>query len=140
MHEEIFQHYETSNEFLFNNETNFIKNVVKHYLRILVIKHRNTILYHSKRNKKVENLNETLNNLLIKYLTNKLTKLWNEFLFQILVVIRIKIHSTSEYSSFFFLYDRLSILFFDDNSAKSIEITNSTEKHETRITNYNMSD
>ena len=31
------------------------------------------------------------------------------------------------------MYDRYSILSFDDNSVKSIEITTSTEKHETRI-------
>ena len=31
------------------------------------------------------------------------------------------------------MYDRHSILFFDDNFVKSIEITNSTEKHETRV-------
>ena len=32
------------------------------------------------------------------------------------------------------MYNRHSILFFDDNFVKFIEITNSTEKHETRIT------
>ena len=48
-------------------------------------------------------------------------------------VIKIKIHATSKYNSFF-LYDRHWILFFDDDFVKSIEITNSTEKHETRIT------
>ena len=47
--------------------------------------------------------------------------------------IRIKIHPILKYNSFFLLYDKHSILFFDNNSAKFIEITNSTEKHETRI-------
>ena len=47
--------------------------------------------------------------------------------------IKIKIYTTSKYSSFFFLYDKQSILFFDENFAKFIEITNSTEKHETRV-------
>ena len=75
MHEKIFQHYETSKELLSDNETNFLKNVVKHYLRIFAIIHRNTILYHSKTNEKFENLDEILDNILIKYLTNKSTKL-----------------------------------------------------------------
>ena len=34
----------------------------------------------------------------------------------------------------FFLYNKYLILFLDHNSAQFIEITNSTEKHETRIT------
>ena len=48
-------------------------------------------------------------------------------------VIKIKMHATSKYSTFF-LYDRHSILFFDDHFVKFIKITNSSEKHETRIT------
>ena len=134
MHEKILKHYETLKELLINNETNLLKNVVKHYLRIFVIKHRNTISYHSKTNERIENLNEILNNILIKYLTKKSTKLWNEFLFQTLSAIRVKIHATSKYNLFFSLYDRHSILFFDDSSVKSIEVTNSTKKHEARIT------
>ena len=73
--EKPFQHYKTSEKFLFNNETNFLKNVIKHYLRILVFKHKNTISYHSKTTRKFENLNKTINNSLIQYLMNKLTKL-----------------------------------------------------------------
>ena len=134
LHEKIFEHYETSKKLLFDNETNFLKSVIKYYLRIFAIKHRNTILYYSKTNKKIENLNEILKNVLIKYLINKLTKLWNEFLFQTLFTIKIKIHTTSKYNSFFFLYDKHSILSFDENFVKFIEITNSTTKHETRIT------
>ena len=81
LHEKIFQHYETFKRILSDNETNFLKNIIKHYLRVFAIKHRNTILYHLKTNEIIENLNETLNNILIKYLTNKATKLWDEFLF-----------------------------------------------------------
>ena len=47
--------------------------------------------------------------------------------------IRVKIHTTSKYSLFFFLYNKHLILFFDNNFVKSIEVTNSTKKHETRI-------
>ena len=50
---------------LFNNKTNFLKNVVKHYLRIFIIKHRNTILYYLKKNERIENLNKNLNNRVI---------------------------------------------------------------------------
>ena len=81
LHEKIFQHYETSKELLFDNETDFLKDVIKHYLRIFVIKHKKTISYYSKINKKIENLNKSWSNILIKYLTNKSTKLWDEFLF-----------------------------------------------------------
>ena len=69
----MFQHYEISKELLSNNETNLLKNVIRHYLRILAIKHKNTVLYHSKTNEKIENLNEILDNVLIKKLTNKST-------------------------------------------------------------------
>ena len=75
LHEKMISHYKTSRKLLFNNETNFFKNVIKHYLRIFAIKHRNTILYHSKTNEKIENFNEIINNILIKHLTNKSTKL-----------------------------------------------------------------
>ena len=75
MHEKRFQHYQTSKKLLLNNETNFLKDVIKHYLRFLVIKHRNTILYHSKTNEKNQNLDKFLKDILIKYLTNKSTKL-----------------------------------------------------------------
>ena len=51
-----------------------------------------------------------------------------------LFIIKIKIHPILKYNSFFFLYDKHSILFFDDNFVKFIGITNLTEKHETRIT------
>ena len=47
--------------------------------------------------------------------------------------IQIKVHITLKYNSFFFLYDKHSILLFDDNIVKFIEITNSTKKHETHI-------
>ena len=67
MHEKIFQHYETSKKLLFDNEKNLLKNVIKHYLRIFAIEHKNTILYYSKTNENIENLNEILNNILIKY-------------------------------------------------------------------------
>ena len=73
-HEKIFQYYETSKKLLFDNETDFLKNVIKHCLRIFVVKYRNTISCYSKINEKFENLNEILNNILIKYLTNKSTK------------------------------------------------------------------
>ena len=130
LHEKIFQHYETSKKLLFNNKTNFLKNVINYYLRIFVIKHRNTILYYSKINEKIEILNETFNNILIKYLTNKSTKLWNEILFQILFVIKVKIHETLKYNSFF-LYDKDSILFFDDNllNLSKLRIRQKNTKH-----------
>ena len=75
MHEKVFQHYETSKELLFDNKKNILKNVVKHYLRIFVIKHKNTILYYYKINEKFEKLNKISNKILIKSVTDKSTKL-----------------------------------------------------------------
>ena len=74
MHEKSFQHYETSKKLLFNNEINLLKKIIKHYFRIFSIRLKNTISYYSKTNQKIENLNKTLNNILIKYLINKSTK------------------------------------------------------------------
>ena len=49
-------------------------------------------------------------------------------------VIKIRLHTTLKYSLFPLLYHKHLVLFFDENFVKSIEITNSTEKHETRRT------
>ena len=47
--------------------------------------------------------------------------------------IKIKIHGTLNYSSFFFLYDKHLILSFDANSTKFIEVTNLRKEYEARI-------
>ena len=72
--EEIFMHYSSLKELLFNNDTNLKAQVVEYYLQKLTTHYCNTTAYHSQTNKKVENLNSTLSDMLIKYLADKPTK------------------------------------------------------------------
>ena len=74
-HDNIFTYYKPPKELLFNNSTNLLAQVVKHYIRKLSTKHRNTTPYHPRTNGKVKNLNKTLGAMLTKYFTNKPTML-----------------------------------------------------------------
>ena len=67
--------YKLPHKILTDNSVNLTLNVVEHYIKILTLKHCYTMSYHLCINEKVENLNRTLEAMLIKYLINKLTKL-----------------------------------------------------------------
>jgi len=73
--DEIFTIYDLLRELLFNNSINFLSYVVTYYLKKLRTQHRTMTLYYFCINEKIENLNEMLSFMLIKYLMNKLTQL-----------------------------------------------------------------
>ena len=133
LHDNIFTHYEPPKELLSNNSTNLLAQVVKHYIRKLSIKHRNTTSYHPRTNGKVENLNKTLEAILTKYLTNKFTMLWNLYLSQALFAIRIRLHATSKKSSFYLLYEVHSRIFFDINELRPLNIKATQAQYKERI-------
>ena len=78
--QEIFMHYGPPKELLSDNGTNFLANVVEHYLQKFHTRYRYTTAYHPRTNRKFENLNDTLGDMLIKYLAGKLIKLWDKYL------------------------------------------------------------
>ena len=55
--EEIFMHYSSLKELLFNNSTNLKAQVVEYYLQKLTTCHQNITTYHLWINEKVENYN-----------------------------------------------------------------------------------
>ncbi len=82
--DEIFMNYGSSRELLSDNDMNFLSHVVAYYLKKLETQHRTMTFYYFCTNEKIENLNEMLSFMLTKYLMNKLTQLWNEYLLQAL--------------------------------------------------------
>ena len=65
--------------------------------------HRHTTPYHPRANRKVENLNGTLEAMLTKYLMNKPTKLRDLYLPQAFFATRTRAHATSKDSPFYLL-------------------------------------
>lgn len=59
---------------------------------------------YSQASRKIENLNGILGDMLTKYLTSKLTKLWDKYLPQALFATKIRTHSISKYSLYDLLY------------------------------------
>jgi len=75
LYNKIFMNYDSSRELLFNNDINFLSCVVIYYLKKLRTQHRTMTFYHFCINEKIENLNEMLSFIFIKYLMNKSTQL-----------------------------------------------------------------
>ena len=71
---------------------------------LLGTKHRDITSYHSKTNGAVERFNDVLGHMLIKYCIGGLIKDWDIYLNQALFVTRIRTHTTTGFSSFYFLY------------------------------------
>ena len=113
--QEIFMHYGSPKELLSDNGTNLLANVVEYYLRKLHIQYRYITAYYCQTNRKVENLNSTLGDILTRYLVGKPTKLWNEYLPQVLFVTRIRANSILKYSPYYLLYGQHLHLLSDNN-------------------------
>ena len=62
-----------------------------------------------------------LNQILIKYLMNKLMQLWNEYFLQTFFVIYVQLHAVTKKSSFYLLYDIHSQIFVNDNKSKKTD-------------------
>ena len=128
IHEKIFINYEVLWEILSNNNINLILAVIKHYVNQLNAWHYMITSYHSRMNEKMKNLNEMLNQMLIKYLMNKLTQLWNEYLSQTLFVAHVWLYVIIKKSSFYLLYKIHSWISADDNELKRIDEIQNSEK------------
>ncbi len=75
LYNKIFINYNSSRKLLFNNNTNFLSHVVIYYLKKLKAQYKTMIFYYLCINKKIENLNEILSFMFIKYFMSKLTQL-----------------------------------------------------------------
>ena len=66
--------YRAPIEVISDNSRNLLLGVVTYYLNLLKTRHRTTIPYYPRTNRKVENLNRLLGYILIKFLIGKLIK------------------------------------------------------------------
>jgi hypothetical protein len=70
IHDEIIIVYGPPDELLSDNGINLVGDILTAYTKLLAMKHRATIPYYLKINKKVENFNSLLGNILTKILIN----------------------------------------------------------------------
>ena len=70
-----------------------------------------------------------LNQMLIKYLMNKSTQLWNEYLSQTLFVTHVWLHAITKKSSFYLLYRIHSQISVDNNELKRTDEIQNSKKH-----------
>ena len=101
---EIFTNYGPPKELLSDNGANLLAESVQHYVDLMKTKYRHITPYHPRTNGKVENFNGLLGKILTKYLLNKPTRLWDEYLEQALYAVRVHTHSRHGHSPFYLLY------------------------------------
>ena len=108
-------YYNVSQKIFINKSKNLWKNIVQIYLKKINTLHKNTNLYYSCINNKIEFLNELIEKMLMKYLLKKFTKLWNQYLNKILFTYHIYIHFTTQFSSFYLIYEKYLQLLENEN-------------------------
>ena len=115
---DMYKDYETFKKIIIDRNINLWASVMNMTFKLLKIKHRNTISYHSRTNEIVKRFNDILSQMLIKYCIEQLIKNWNKYFNQTLFVTRIRTHIITDFSSFYLLYNINSRLF--DDAAESI--------------------
>ena len=101
---DMYKNYETFKEIIIDRNINLWTSVMNMTFKLLKIKHRNTISYHSRTNEIMKRFNNTLNQMLIKYCIKQLIKNWNKYFNQALFVTRIRTHTIIDFSPFYLLY------------------------------------
>ena len=129
IHKKIFINYEVLQKILLNNNINLISAVVKHYINQLNAQHYIITFYHSIINEKMKNLNRTLNQMLTKYLINKLIKLWDEYLLQTFFVTCVQLYIIIKNNSFYLLYRIHSQIFVNNNELKKTNEIQNLKKY-----------
>ena len=138
IHKKIFINYEALLKILSDNSINLISAAIKHYVNQLNTQHYIITSYHSRTNEKMKNLNKTLNQMLTKYLMNKLTQLWNEYFSQTLFVICVQLHVITKKSFFYLLYKIHFWISADDNKSKKTDEIQNSEKYIEQMNHVKM--
>lgn len=76
----LFMNYGAPLELISDQDISFISEAVDHYLKYLDTKYYTTIFFHPQINRKIENFNSLIGNILTKLLMNKSIKLWDLYL------------------------------------------------------------
>ena len=113
---DMYKNYEISKKIIIDKDINLWASVMNMTFEFIRIKHRSTILYHSRTNEIVKRFNDILNQMLIKYCIKQLIKNWNKYFNQILFATRIRTHIIINFSLFYLLYSVNSRL--SDDAAK----------------------
>ena len=79
IHEHIAMIYGPPRELFSDNGSNFVGKAMKQYLALLKIIYRTAISYHSRTNRVIERFNNVLGDILTKYLVNRFTRLWDQY-------------------------------------------------------------
>jgi Integrase zinc binding domain len=114
---EIYMQYGAPQEIFTDGGKNLWSGVVEEYLRKMQTHHRGTSPYHPRTNGRVERLNGIIGNMLGKYLLNKPTKLWDQYLDQALWACRVRTNTTTHQSPFYLVYGVHPHLLGDPNWA-----------------------
>jgi transposase InsO family protein len=102
----IYSDYGPPRVLLSDNGENLLASVVTHLLKLLQTKHKLTTPYHPRANGKVENLNGTLGDILIKMCMGELVTTWDLYLESAVWATRIRKHAVHGYSPYYLVYGR----------------------------------
>jgi hypothetical protein len=109
IYEEIVMRFGCPKEILTDRGSNFMSNVVSHYLQRLKTNHKRTWAFHPRTNGKCERLNGIFKGMLRKYCNGAIHR-WDDFIDTALLATRIRTHRTTGKSPFYLTYGREPVL------------------------------
>ena len=115
-------HYGMPQEIFTNGGKNLWRGVMQKSFNKNKTLYKGRSSYYSRRNSQVKKLNAIISTILEKMLFNKLMKLWDLYLDQVVFACQIRTHSTMKTLLFTLIYCKHSHLFRDWNTAFSVEL------------------
>jgi hypothetical protein len=103
IYEEIVLKFGNPVEIFTDRGQNFMSKVLKQYMNKIRSKHTFTSAYHPRSNSKCERTNQTVKNMLKKYVNGDVHS-WDEYVDTVTFACRIRKHATTGHSPFFLVY------------------------------------
>ena len=75
----MYKNYKTFKKIIINKDVNLWTSIMNMTFKLLEIKHRSTILYHSHTNEIVKRFNDIIDQMLSKYCIEQFIKNWNKY-------------------------------------------------------------
>ncbi|CDH61371.1 retrotransposon ty3-gypsy subclass [Lichtheimia corymbifera JMRC:FSU:9682] len=126
IYEEIVLQFGCMNEILTDRGSNFMSNVLAHYLGRLKVKHKLTSAFHPRTNAKAERTNGIIKQMIRKYAHGDIYR-WDEFIQQVVFSCRMRKHRTTGYSPYYLVYGKDPHLPGDELSPFILHSTDNTE-------------
>jgi hypothetical protein len=105
LEQEIISQFGMPEEIVSDRGAAFSSAILKNFLNNFRVKHLMTSAYHPRTNGAVERLNGEIGRTLRKYCIHDKT-LWDEYIAQTMLALRIRLHSSTGYSPFYLVYGR----------------------------------